>query len=385
MSPLDPMVEVQFLFYLGPVILGIQLTFYFFYQYYRFRDLNLRLNRILLAYGLFTLLIVLGALFIQIARNFIVDPNMELQISRIGWGLAFSSPIGISVFMIFTKELKKIINPKIVIILLILNISSIIIVFLAPSQRSPIFYVGIGFVILNGLNVFRFQILLIKRSVGKIKKKFVQFLIGMIIALISIFFAIMVGLGVLPPGINEIVYFIGVAFLFSGLLILFISAYDFPEFYELEWRDNLSKLFILSNNECLYYSDLSKFIKNINTFDNRYDTSKLNSHDKLFSNSLVGIEKVISTITGSKKDKINKIRQEDSYILLEYGKNQELIYALFVKKDLGSIQHLLSSIKDRFESFYGEILQNLENLKGNKELLFGSFDSILYKVLKQQT
>jgi hypothetical protein len=343
------MIEIQFLFYLAPVTIGIQLAGYFFYQYYRFQGLNLRLNRILLAYGLFTLLIVLGALFIQIARNFIADLNMELQISRIGWALAFSSPIGISVFMIFTKELKKIIDPKVVLILLILNIGSIIIVFLAPSQKSPIFYVGIGFVIFNGLNVFRFQFLLIRKSVGTIKKKFVQFLIGMIIALISIFFAVLVGLGVLVPCINEIVYFIGVAFLFSGLLILFISAYDFPEFYELEWRDNLSKLFILNNEECLYYSDLSKFIGNMENKENRFDTTKQNNSDRLFSSSLVGIEKVISVITGSKKEKINKIKQEDTYILLEYGtKQKELVYALFVKKDLNSIQHLLSIIKDKF-------------------------------------
>ena len=50
---IDVSQEMQFLTYLIPVILGNQLMVYFFYQYKKNFDTNLKLNRILLSYALF--------------------------------------------------------------------------------------------------------------------------------------------------------------------------------------------------------------------------------------------------------------------------------------------------------------------------------------------
>jgi hypothetical protein len=92
---------------------------------------------------------------------------------------------------------------------------------------------------------------------------------------------------------------------------------------------------------------------------------------------------VLSEITNTKGEAINKIQQPDSFILLEYssGISFQLIYALIVKKDLKSNNYFLKAIKNQFESFYREILRELDNLKGSEEQLFGSFDVIIENIL----
>jgi len=379
---LDPIIELQFLFYLIPVILGIQLAFYFFYQYYKIKDINLKLNRILLSFGTFILFMVFGALIIQIARNFATDPLLKDIIYKIGWSTAFFSPIALELF-ILTEDFGKIINLKLIIILMILNAIAIVLSIIAPTTRSPIFFVSIGLVILNGINIIRFEIILIKKSVGKIKKKFKQFFIGTITSLMAIFFAIIVGLGVLKTlALQLIIYYIGVSILLSGFILIFFCVIDFPPFYEFEWRENLLKLYIVNRENYKTLYDFDFYKTRLSKIKNSKD-EKTKLSDNLMSSGLIGIDIIISKITGTEEKEINKIKHEDSYILLDYGTDPfDLIYALLIRKDSLSTTHLLQNIKRQFESFYREILLRLASFKKNQELLFGSFDVILNGLLK---
>ena len=160
--------ELQFLAYLVPVIMGIQLAIYFYIRYKKLEDEDLPLNIILLAFGSFILFIVIGPLFIQIARNFIVNESIYEIVYRIGWALAFFSTIAFSRFII-REEFSLIINLKVAKTLLILNCIPIFCVFVLPSLLSPIFIGSIFFVVLNGLYIIRFQIILIQKSIGKIR------------------------------------------------------------------------------------------------------------------------------------------------------------------------------------------------------------------------
>jgi hypothetical protein len=373
---IDFIKEFQFLFYLIPVILGLQLAFYFLYQYRKNKDVNLKLNRILLSFGLFILLMVFGALIIQIARNFVIDLNLQGVIFKIGWAMAFFSPIGLEIF-ILTEDFAKITNIKLVKILMALNLIAIVLAIIAPSTRSPLFIIAIILVLLNGVNVLRFEVLLITNSVGKIKKKFIEFFIGTITSLTAIFFAIIVGLGLLRTFEFELItYYIGIAFLLSGFIIIFFSAVNFPPFYEFEWRDNLSRLYIINgdNNQYLYYYDFTKNPRK-GTIERR--------RDRLFSGGIIGIDTIISNITDTRDQKLGIIKHDNSYVLLEYGTRPfNIIFALMIKKELTSIQHLLKRIKNQFESFYREILLNLNSIKGNQALLFGSFDVILKGIIQ---
>lgn len=374
-TQIDVGIELQFLVYLIPAIMGIQLAFYFFHQYRKIQDVHLPLNRVLLAFGSFILFIVLGPLFIQIARNFIKDKLIYEIVTRMGWGLAFFSTIMVSVFII-NKDFSMIINLKTAKILMILNFIPVLSIFLVPSIRSLIFIVSILFVVLNGIYIIRFQLILINRSVGGIKRKFILFFIGAMISFVSLIFATLVGLRSLPPIINEIFYFTGVGVLFMGFIIMYFSIYNFPPFYEFEWRENLFKLYIINqqNYSCLYHYD----------FALEFDKNHSNNRDFLFSRGIIGIESIITLVTGIKNEKINKIKQGGLHIFLEYGENPSSItYILVVKRDLISAHHLLKTVRNKFEAFYKEILLNLDNLKQEQEQLFESFDTIINRILLQ--
>jgi hypothetical protein len=378
--------EFQFLFYLIPVTIGIELVFYFYYQYYKIRDAKLKLNRVLLAFGTFVLFIIIGPLWIQISRNFLIEGSQLYEIiSRVGWTFAFLSTIGFSLFII-KKDFSQIINIKIVKILTILNVIPIIVLTFTPSTRSPIFLISIIFVVLNGINIIRFQIILIRKSVGKIKKKFTFFLLGALVSFPALGFAIIVGIGVLPPIINEIFYFTGVIILLIGFIIIIFSVYEFPPFYEFEWKENLLRLFIINQKtkHYVYYHDFNEKFERENEFIDSFEDISQQDRIMLHSSGIVGIDDIITTITNTNEEKIDKIEQRDSIILLNYGSIVSYItYALIVRKDLLSLEHLLEAIKKQFESFYREILLSLEDLKGEQELLFKSFDILLQNIIDQ--
>jgi hypothetical protein len=163
--------------------------------------------------------------------------------------------------------------------------------------------------------------------------------------------------------------------LISGLLIGSFGVYGFPAFYEFRWRENLLRLFIINrtNDKAVYTND----------FFQVKDKGSKEDYKKLFSGGITGIDKIISEITNT-KEKINKISQADSLILLEYGSDyaSQITYALIVREDLKSNRYFLRAIKKQFESFYKEILIGLDLIKGSEEALFGSFDLILKEILR---
>ena len=378
--------EWQFLFYLIPVIFGIQLALYFFYQYYKIQDVKLQLNRVLLSYGSFILFTVLGAFFLVNTRLIEFDLYLEVILSKIGYVSVFFSPIGFMAFIINTKEFSKIIHLKISKILTILNLIPVIAGIIVPTTDSPIFRVSIIFMVINALNLIYIQLKLIKLSFGIIKTKLKQFFIGEILALIALIFAAQVLLNILPGVTTETSFFIGVALLTIGFLIIFSAVYDFPPFYEFEWKSNLLKLFIINQKtkSCLFYYNFSEYFSQNNNISEKKSETNQSELDTLFSGGIIGIEEMISMITGTEKEKINKIEQSDSFIFLEYGTNPAYLnYVLLVRKDLNSYGPFLNFVKSQFESFFREILLNLDDLKGNQELLFGSFNIIIKSMIKQ--
>lgn len=271
---------------------------------------------------------------------------------------------------------------------MILTLIPIVVVLVIPSTRSPIFLGSIFFTVLSAYYVLSFQIKVIRRSMGLIRTKFIQFFFGELVSLSSLGIAVPVGLGVFPPGLNEMIYFFGVGILFTGFIILFFSGYEFPPFYEFEYRENLSKLFIINqkDNTCLFHYDLEELVAQL-TQKKKSDTpAPRGDSDMIFSGGIVGIESVIAAVTGTQTEKIDKIKREDAFILLEYGTLEPFItYALVVRKDLSSLRHLLQSIKRKFEFYYKDFLLNLNNFSEIKDQgrLFEDFKPIIKNILKQ--
>lgn len=366
---LNKIQEIELLFYLTTTILGIQLVIYFLYRYYKIRDERLPLNMILLSFGVFFIFFIISDFILAINRLFILDPIWTEIIYKFGYVSMFLSTIAL-LFFISIKEFSKIINTKIAKSLIIINLIPIIVVILLPS--SELFTFLIVTIILSAILIYFliFQIRLINTSKGIIKNRLLLIFIGTDLSIISLFVVMEIIAGFYPL---NILIFMGISLLMAGLIIVLLGVHSFPAFYELKWKDNLLRLLIIDqkNHTSLYSYDFSEL------------KSKHKDYKRLFSGGITGIDSILSAITKTEGEKMNKIKQADSLILLEYGTRSplQIAYALIVKEDLDSNRFFLKTIKNQFEAFYKEILSEVDSFIGSEEQLFGSFDLIIKGLL----
>ncbi|NMC04805.1 MAG: hypothetical protein GYA24_06320 [Candidatus Lokiarchaeota archaeon] len=385
-----PIVEVQFLVYTIPVILGVELGFYFFYQYKKSRSTKLPLNRILLSYGWFTLFMVNGAFFQVVNRLMFAGTNEFL--ARIGFSAIFLAPIGFMAFILI-KESRKLINLKLAWIITIGSFTPLLLLFMLGSKH-PAFMASIGITALNAISVIMYQVRMIRASMGNIRKRLGQLFTGEILALLALVFAFIVVFSS-NDAVRIPVYFIGVSFLITGLLVMFYASNDFPPFYEFDWKNNLLKLFVIDqvSNQFLYARDFTKKAGGMTTGDAAalasdagHDASHDAMRDSLFSGAISGIEAMLATISASSQQRLTEIDQGESIILLEYSSPglSPLVYALVVTKDLSSLRHFEKAIKDQFETFFAGLLNDMDRVTkaGNPGRVFKSFDIILQNMLE---
>ena len=373
----NPVQEVQILLYLTAFILGFQLATYIFYRFYKLREERLQSNRILLSYGSFFLLIVTGIFILTINLYFIQNLIFRYSLYKLGYIFILFSPI-LFLYFILIDEFSKFISLKIGRIIMITSFIPIIVVFLIPSPTSPIFLFSTLFTLVSLIYILSFQIRLISSSVENIKKRMREIFIGVFLSVISLFFVSENILNFYFQDFTDFLFLTSIILLIAGLLVTLIGVYDFPAFYEFKWQENLLKLFIINekNNNCLYSHDFSI------AFDQEKESHEENG-DLIIYSGITGIDLVISAITNKKGEKINKIKYGDSFILIEYGSDfsPEITFALIVKNDLPSNHHFLRTLKKQFESFYKEILIELEHFEGTEQQLFGSFSIILKNLI----
>ena len=277
---LNTIQEIELLFYLVVIIIGIQLAIYFLYRYYKIRDERLPLNMILLSFGVFYLFFIFNAFILAINSFFISDPILKEIFYKFGYVSMLFSTIAL-LFFISIKEFSKIINIKIAKSLMIVNLIPIIVVILLPS--SELFTFLIVTIILSAISIYIliFQIRLINTSKGIIKNRLLLIFIGTDLSIISLFVVLEI-IAVFYP--LNILIFIGISLLMAGLIIVLLGVYSFPAFYELKWKENLLRLLIINqkNHTSLYSHDFSEF------------KSKHEDYKRLFSGGITGIDNIAS-------------------------------------------------------------------------------------------
>ncbi len=380
--------EFKLLLVLTMFIFGLQISILFIYKYFKLKDENVKLNRVLLSYGFLVLMAMLGMLFFSLVTLFVPDPGSAELYRK----LAYLS--GIVAFLFFwlyvsNKEFSHVLTLKITRLFLFLTIIPIFLVVFLSSESQEFRY-SLIILIAEALFLVIFQINLIRRSVGTVKKRFIQIFIA------ALFMVISIGLGAnsafsilpVPKEIYDLTFFLGFIFMMIGLSILYFALHNFPPILEFKWKDNLFKLVIFNqrNYSCLYLFDFPQMgIKKVSENDKRESLS-LKDSTELLSGGLTGINSIISAITNTQNEKIKKIKQGNSYILLEYSLKYQQIpitFALLVKEDLKSIRFFLSTIKVQFELFYKDILTKLDELGGNVEKFFSSFEVIIKNILER--
>lgn len=375
--------EVQFLLYLISIILGCQLTFYIFYQYYKIRDPNLQIDKILLSIGTILLLTILGALILAINRFFAFEPSLKELVYKIGYGPILLSPFAF-LYIISSEKFSnfKIRYSK---YFMILSLIPLIVLIFLPTMSSPIFLYSIIFSLLSAIYIVIFQFRLIRISVGNIKNKLFAIFLGEILIYLSIVLSSENLADFYPSNYSNILFFIGIGFLTIGFTIMFLAAYNFPSYLEFKWMDNLNHLCIIdiNKNSCLYSYDFPKRSERAMYQTEMEREIGQGKSKELFSGGIIGIDVIIAAVTNTQNEKIDKIKHGDLFILLEHGTNfPQITYALVVSKELKIIRYFINSLKNQFESFYNEILLNLKDIKENEKLLFGSFDVIIKNFLK---
>jgi hypothetical protein len=359
------------------------------------------------------LLLVYRQLFVSdpIQREYLIKATLGFFIVAPLFYLYFSD---VEQFLNVNKNFTKVIG--------IFHSFLLLILIFAPEMTDFLLLLLLFLLVPGSIYISYFQIKLINSSFGKIKIYFIFTYIG------ESFFFVALYLGTI-----EIMSFISSSFLFIGLLFVFFAIFNYPEFLEFKWTDALSALYIIDTNkkECLYNYDFYKKLKESRVYMSKDQGGLLNvqewEHDlemrectncgyglreewttcpicntpvdpnapllpkeknreDIFSGGLVGIDSIISTITNTEDEKINKIKQGNSLILLEHGSGftSQLDYVLIVRQEQRSFRMFLNTLRNQFESFYKEILLNLNEIEGNPDLLFLSFDIIIENIVHQR-
>lgn len=412
--------EIQFLLYVTTFTLGIQLVFYILYRYNKIRNINLQTNRILLSFASFILLIIPGMVILLINKLFIIEVFQREYLLKATFALFIVAPL----FFLYFSDVEQLLNvtKNFSKLIGIFHSFLLLLVIFAPEMTNYLLMLLLFLLVPGSIYISFFQIKLINSSFGKIKVYFIFTYVGESFFFVSMFL-----------GTIEIMSFFSSIFLFIGLLFIFYAIFNYPEFLEFKWTDALSSLYIIDTDkkECLYNYNFYKKIKesrvymdrdqegllNVQEWENDLEMrectncgyglreewstcpichtpvdpnaplmSKEKNREDIFSGGLVGIDSIISTITNTQDEKINKIKQGNSLILLEHGSGftSNIDYVLIVSEEQKSLRMFLNTLKNQFESFYKEILLNLNEIEGKPDLLFLSFDIIIENIVHQR-
>lgn len=367
------------------VLLGFQVAFYFLYQFNKVRKEKLELNKNLLAYSAIFGIGLTGYLIRIINLYFIKDINLDLFnfLTKITFLFLFLSLMSYLLLTSF-KSFKGIINIRLNKILASYLIIPIILNFI--FETNSIIFMLITLITLATIFIYVLilQFKLIRFSTGDVKRRLHKILFGFFLCIIQLFIGGYMPSYILLEDYSPYLQLLASSIFISGLMIVVLGLYKFPAFLELDWKDNILQLFIIDkrNYKLVYKFDFGKIQSDQGELIN--EASKIEKTDTLVSRGIFGIDEIISTITKTDKQTIEKIQQGDFLILLEYGTQPItfVIFCLLIKKDTNSSRYILRTIKDKFQLLYKSILLNIEAIGGIQQEIFISFDKIMKQLIK---
>ena len=369
--------EIYLIGVLFSIVIGYQLSAYFLFQYKRYKKEKLVYNKILLSYCITIFLTLTGFLLQVIIELYLKELLINQILQRISF-IIFSFAVCYFLLSILSKPFADIINRSIVrFIIIYIIIAMISMLFI--NDYSLEFGIRALAAISGGAYILFFQIKLIRLTTGNIKKSLILFTVGLMLALIG---------GTLSnkeiyTQLGTGVFLISVFVILAGISIAFIGIYNFPAFLEFKWKENLQKLYVFEKEKfrILYTFDFKVSNNDINSSQESYRNL---TEDDLISRGISGVEQVTTHIAKSDEERIYKIKQGPSFILLEYGDPpiSHITFALLAKKDMYSLRYILREIKNQFQEKYRYILNNLQIIEGNEAKFFLNFNINLQSILK---
>jgi len=376
--------ELKLMLVLCVIIFGWELSAYFFYQYYKLRDQEVQLNRILLAFGVLFASGFFCLLCIMIVNIFTPEEMIAEILRKMGFWVILS---GAFLFwaILYVEQFSKLINRKIHLFLILKSLVPIIALIFLDSQ-STLFLPCLGVVFFDGIFLLFLQVKVIKYSVAEVKKRFKLIFLAEAVIMV----AMLLGSDRFKVAFNltammaEGFYFLGIFVMFISEVIVLFAIIEFPSILEFKWKESLIKLVIVNkrNNSCLYRHDFYEIEAKLEKNDDK--ELQRDEADKLFSGGIIGIDSITAAVTKSEGAKMRKIQHGNSLIMLDYStlpENQDIVFALVVNEDLHSLEFFLKVLRDQFQSFYKDLLTKIDQVQGNESIYFGSFDIILKNIL----
>ena len=347
--------------------LTYQMCFYLFYKYYKIRKENLGLNKFLIAFGLLYGFGFTGIVLRAFNSYFVNDLLFNAILNNISHVIISIAAISF-LLIISLKDFSSLLNKIIIRLIILITIVS----------SSLILLIGDG--ILKNLIVFTslligiifmtyFHIILIQNSTGNVKIRIFTLFIGEILVVIGIIFGTEKNLYLFTPEGQILVRDMFTPLIIMGQLIIFYAFYDFPVFLEFKWQENLNYFYVIDR----------KRLRLIYNYNFRTKSSEIveESSDQniFFSKGLIGIEKVISLITKTKEDQIQRINQEDRIMIFTYGTDglDSLIFCITVNDDMVSMAFLLKTLQKLFQNRFKSLLSDLEAIEGKEFIIFDKF------------
>ena len=359
--------------------------FYFIYQYIKVKNEQLELNKTLLGYITIFGLALTGYMIRIINLYFIKDINIDLFrfLTKITFIFLFSSLMSF-LLNISSKTFKNIININLSRSLGFSILVPIIFIYFFEPESIIFMLTTLIILVISFTYIFFFHFKLIRFSTGNVKKRLYLIIFGFILCAIQVFIGGYIPSYILLKNYSSFLQLIAAPIFIIGLLIVFLGIYRFPAFLEFEWKENLLELYIVDKRnfkliyEFYFQSKIDKnHIKQIKSLKNQ-------KTELFISRGIFGIDEIISLITKTEKENIEKIHQEDFIIILEYANEpiSFIILCLLIKKEMNSSSYFLKMVKNNFELLYKNIILNIDSLEGTESKLFQSFDKTIKELIK---
>ncbi|MFX1575297.1 MAG: hypothetical protein ACFFB0_21385 [Promethearchaeota archaeon] len=356
------------------LIIAYQISFYFFYRYFRIKKEKLGINKFLLAFGLLYGFGFTGVVFRTITSYYVENSRLSNFILNFSHILIFIGTISF-LLIISQKDFNELINIKITrLVCIITVIISILILFVINITIVGILILVAIFI--GGIYMLFFHIKLINNSTGNIRNKLILLLIGETIIVVMIIIGAEKNPYLFTPNQQNIIALIYSPIVILGQLIVVYAIFGFPTFLEFNWQDNLLSLYIIDSErfKVIYYYNFVK--SNEEYLENNKALRNSNKYNVLFPGGIIGIDNIISKITKSKESKIEKIKQGENLILLNHGRRDLafLMYCILIKKEMVSIRYFLKLICEQFSKLYRNILLDLNAIEGKENQIFLDFN-----------
>lgn len=375
----DYLNEYYFPFTIISLIIGYQISLYFFYLFYKVKDEKIRLNYFLVAMGCLYLFGVTGVILLSINSYYITDIPLSNLLRYLSHILV---SIGVIIFqlIISLNDFRDIINPKISRAISVITIILSLLILLVMGTLIYIILILIA-VSIGVIYMFYFHIRLIKLTSGDIRRRIIVFFIGEVILISGILLGAEKKQEIFSDQVQNIVQLLFISLFVIGLMITFFGSYRFPIFLEFKWKENVLKLYIIDYNnfKIIYTYDFTKQEEK-----NKYSRESLILPEDrlLFSSGIKGIKDIFTGLTHIEGGTIKRIEHGNFIILINQGEEalSFVMYCLLVKKEMKSVSYFHKVLKNEFEAFYRNILLNIEMIKGSEEKIFSGFDTIIYKI-----